>query len=373
MWPESSGGFGCGIWIWHGEVVSDEAASPAEASIPKLDKKKSIIAGIVTLVTLVIVFAGILPKLGNYSEAWDSVKNLSTVDKGALLLSVLVNLWVYVFPLMAAIPGLKYRPAFVVRQTSFTISNAVPAGGAVGLGVQYAMLAGYKVSSAAATTGIAITSVWSVFMTLGLPVLGVLMLVLTGEDPQQYLTAAILGLLAIGGAVLVFALILRSEELARKIGGLGQKLADPILHRMHKQVDLVQETVDFRSQIVGVVSKHWISITVSNLGMIFGQFLILFVAIRVIAGPRSASLTAAEAFAAFAISRLGTMIPLTPGGLGTVDAALTALLVAFGLDQNDALAATLVWRACSWVPQIFLGVITFLWWRRHSLKVPTSS
>ena len=48
------------------------------------------------------------------------------------------------------------------------------------------------------------------------------------------------------------------------------------------------------------------------------------------------------------------MIPLTPGGLGTVDAALTALLVAFGLDQNDALAATLVWRACSWVPQVFL-------------------
>jgi hypothetical protein len=57
-----------------------------------------------------------------------------------------VNLWVYVFPLMAAIPGLKYKPAFVVRQTSFTISNAVPAGGAVGLGVQYAMLASYKVS-----------------------------------------------------------------------------------------------------------------------------------------------------------------------------------------------------------------------------------
>jgi hypothetical protein len=35
------------------------------------------------------------------------------------------------------------------------------------------------------------------------------------------------------------------------------------------------------------------------------------------------------------------MIPLTPGGLGTVDAALTALLVvSFGMDQNDALAAT---------------------------------
>lgn len=354
-------------------MTDDATDASTQAQIPKLDKKKSLIAGAITLITLVIVFAGILPKLGNYSEAWTAITAMNSLEKGALLLAIAVNLWVYVFPLMPAIPGLKYRPAFVVRQTSFTISNAVPAGGAVGLAVQYAMLAGYRVSSAAATTGIAITSVWSVFMTLGLPVLGVLMLVITGQNAQQFLTAAILGLLAIGASVLVFALILRSEELARKVGGLGQKLADPILKRMHKDIDLVQETVDFRSQIVGVVSKNWLAITAANFGMIFGQFLILFVAIRSVAGPQSAGLTAAEAFAAFAISRLGTMIPLTPGGLGTVDAALTALLVAFGMDQNDALAATLVWRACSWVPQIFLGIITFLWWRRHSLKVPTGS
>ncbi|MCU0299129.1 MAG: hypothetical protein MUF33_11510, partial [Candidatus Nanopelagicales bacterium] len=235
--------------------MTDDAAVPdAEPEIPKLDKKKSIIAGVITVVTLIIVFAGILPKLGNYSAAWDSVQAMSNLDKASLLVAIIVNLWVYVFPLMAAIPGLKYNPAFVVRQTSFTISNAVPAGGAVGLGVQYAMLSGYKVSSAAATTGIAITSVWSLFMTLGLPVIGVLLLLLSGENPSQYLTAAIVGLVTIGGAILVFTLILRSEELARKIGAFGQKLANPVLHRMHKDYDVVQEVVDFRSQIVGVVS-----------------------------------------------------------------------------------------------------------------------
>lgn len=367
MWRASSGEYVSGIWIWHREPVTDEP-TVQQPEIPKLDKKKSLIAGAITIVTLIIVFAGILPKLGNYSEALDSVQGMTTWNKLALLLAIAVNLWVYVFPLMAAIPGLKYKPAFVVRQTSFTISNAVPAGGAVGLAVQYAMLAGYRVSSAAATTGIAITSVWSVFMTLGLPVLGVLLLLITGENPQQYLTAAIVGVVAIGGAVLVFALILRSEDLARKIGHLGQRLADPVLHRFHKQYDVVQEVVDFRTQIVGVVSKHWISITTSNLAMVFGQYLILFVSIRAVSDGRSAGLTAAEAFAAFAISRLGTMIPLTPGGLGTVDAALTALLVAFGMDENDALAATLVWRACSWVPQVFLGIGTFLWWRRGSVR-----
>ena len=371
----SLGEYESGIWIWHGDQVSNDAdAQPKDpAEIPKLDKKKSIIAGAITIVTLIIVFAGILPKLGNYSAAWDAVQNMANVYKAALVLAIIVNLWLYVFPMMPAIPGIKYRPSFVVRQTSFTISNAVPAGGAVGLGVQYAMLAGYKVSSAAATTGIGITSVWSLFMTLGLPVLGVLALLVGGDNPQQYLTAAIVGLLAIGGSVLVFALILRSEELARKIGGLGQKIANPVLHRLHKDIDVVQEVIDFRSQIVGVVSKHWIGITGSNLGMVFGQYLILFVAIRAVSDGRNTGLTAGEAFAAFAISRLGTMIPLTPGGLGTVDAALTALLVSFGMNQDDALAATLVWRACSWVPQIFLGVGTFLWWRRNAHKKPATA
>lgn len=353
--------------------ADDSTPTPAEPEIPKLDKRKSLIAGAITIVTLIIVFAGILPKLGNYSEAWDSVQAMGVGDKAALVAAIIINLWLYVYPLMAAIPGMKYKPAFVVRQTSFTISNAVPAGGAVGLGVQYAMLASYRVSSAAAATGIGITSVWSIFMTLGLPVIGVTLLYLTGEGNSQYVTAAVVGLVAIVGAVLVFALILRSEELAAKIGRIGQRIIDPVLHRFHKQYDLVQEVVDFRAQIVGVVSKHWLWITVSNFGMILGQFLILWVAIRAVSDGRSSALTFTEAFAAFAISRLGTMIPLTPGGLGTVDAALTALLVTFGMDQNDALAATLVWRASSWVPQVFLGVGTFLYWRRNVHRAPAAT
>jgi uncharacterized protein (TIRG00374 family) len=353
--------------------VTQPNPESAQPQIPALDKRKSIIAGAITLVTLVIVFAGILPKLGNYSDAWSSIQAMSTLELAALGVAIVVNIWLYVYPLMPAIPGLKYNPAFVVRQTSFMISNAVPAGGAVGVGVQYAMLAGYRVSPAASATGIAITSVWSVFMTLGLPVLGVVFLLLGGDGVGQYVTAALLGVAGIVGAVVVFALILRSESLARKIGAIGQRLADPLLHRFHKEVDVTAQILHFRNQIVGVVTKHWAAITASNFGMIFGQFLILFVAIRAVSDGRSSGLTAAEAFAAFAISRLGTMIPLTPGGLGTVDAALTGLLVAFGMDQNDALAATLVWRACSWVPQVFLGVGTFLWWRRNAHKRPVTT
>jgi uncharacterized protein (TIRG00374 family) len=70
-----------------------------------------------------------------------------------------------------------------------------------------------------------------------------------------------------------------------------------------------------------------------------------------------------EALAAFSFARVASAIPLTPGGLGTVDAALMALLTGFGASSSQALAADLVWRAATYVPQLLLGILTFLWWR----------
>jgi len=71
----------------------------------------------------------------------------------------------------------------------------------------------------------------------------------------------------------------------------------------------------------------------------------------------------AEALAAFSFARVASFIPITPGGLGTVDAALTALLTGYGATSSQALAADLMWRAATYLPQVLLGVLTFLWWR----------
>ena len=74
-------------------------------------------------------------------------------------------------------------------------------------------------------------------------------------------------------------------------------------------------------------------------------------------------MTWTEALAAFSFARVASFIPITPGGLGTVDAALAALLTGYGATSSQALAADLVWRAATYVPQVLLGSLTFLWWR----------
>lgn len=346
-------------------------ASALEQGPPRtvtLSKKKTIIGAIVTLVVLAVVFLGLIPKFGDYDVAFEAIKNMSAWWLLALSVSVIATILLYVLPYQAAIPGLRYSPAFVIRQTSYTISNAVPAGGAVGLALQYGMLYGYRVPGSVATTGIAVTSVWSIFITLGLPIFGVLAAVATGQVQQAWVVAGLVGLASIVAAVVVLWLILRSEKSALTVGRIATKIAHPITKRMKSTPDISDAIMQFRGEIVEVVRDRWVWITVSNILVSLAQFMILFVSIRAVGGDRSSGFTIWAAFAAFAISRLASMIPATPGGLGTVDAVLIGLLVTFGLDESVALAADLVWRAASFIPQVLLGVVTFVWWRARQAR-----
>lgn len=328
-----------------------------------LDRRRTVLGAVITIATLLIVFVGIIPKFGSYSDAWAEVQQMPVDALAALVASTVVMIMVYVWPYQAAIPGLAYRPGFVIRQTSFMISNAIPAGGAFGLALQYAMLSSYSVSVAAATAGIAVTSLWSMLMTLTLPVFGVLAALSTGQLEDRWVWVAVMGVVVTAATIIALWLILRSEASARAVGALGERMLKPVNRRRANPLNATAMVMDLRSSTVDVLSGHWLRVTLTNYLVVLSQFAVLWFAIQGVGGAQSAGLGLAEAFAAFALSRMASMIPITPGGLGTVDAALIALLVTFGLPQSTAIAATLVWRAASFVPQVVLGVGTFIYWR----------
>lgn len=316
-----------------------------------------------------------LPQFGDYSAAWEAIQNMETWHVALIGLATIGLILIYVLPYPAALPGLKYKPAFYTRQTSFMISNVIPGGGAWGLAVQYAMLSSYGVGPAPATATIGITSVWNTFITLALPVFGLLALLLIGEASTQAALVTLIGVVAIGVAVFVFALILRSEETARRIGRWADGVVAWAAGLINKEVDLRLDDaiVDFRNSIVGVVSDRWALITGANLFQQLTQFSVLAIAILAIQGGFGGEINLAEAFAAFAFGRLATFIPIPPGGLGTTDAIITGALTAFGMANGDALAAVLIWRAATYFPQVFIGIGTFLYWRREQSRKPASA
>lgn len=361
-----------GSWRLFGSKLLPMTNDPT-AAVPapkKSDKKKTIIGGIITLLVLILVFGIVLPQFGDYSEAWTAIQNMSTFALTILIVMTIVNIIVYVWPYQAAIPGLKYRPAFVIRQTSFMISNVVPLGGAFGLAVQYSMLGFYSVGAAEATAGIGITSTWNTFVTLSLPIFGSLGLVVIGQAQGAAFALAAVGLVVIGVVVWLFAAILRNQDSARKIGQYGERIVDWAygLFKKEPAFDVVDEVVHFRDSTVGVVSDGWLKITATSYLQQFMQFLILWAAVFAIQGGSNAPVTFIEAFVAFAFGRLTTFIPLPPGGLGTADAAMTAILVGFGAANNDALAAVMVWRALTYFPQVGIGIGTYLYYRGKQAK-----
>jgi uncharacterized protein (TIRG00374 family) len=341
--------------------ASDEAAPAARASPWRM-----VISAAVTVVVLVVVFFGVFPKVANYSEAWASIQEMPTAYVVALAVATLVNLLVYVWPMQAALPGLRYGPGFVVRQTSFAISNAVPAGGAVGLGVQYGMLESYGFGAGATASAIAIVSVFNLFAMLVMPVVGVLALLASGMVESTYVLMAVVGILAIGVAVVAFAMVLRSEDGARKVGGWADRLAGPVARRFAhgRSPDLTGKVLDFRTSVVDVMRTRWLLVSLSTLLLQLTSWAVLVLALRGLeAGAGGVAVTWNESLAAFSFARVASFIPITPGGLGTVDAALTGLLTRYGADSSQALAADLVWRAATYVPQVVLGAFTFLWRR----------
>jgi uncharacterized protein (TIRG00374 family) len=340
-----------------------------EVPKPKFGKQQ-IIATAITLIVLVIVFVVVLPQFGDYSEAWKAIQNMEAYQIGLIVIATIAMIVIYVTPYSAALPGLRFRPAFYTRQTSFMISNVIPGGGAWGLAVQFGMLSTYGVRAAPATATIGITSVWNTLVTLTLPVVAVTFLTVTGQSTSDQILATLIALAVVVVMIGAFILILRSEENARKIGRLGNKVLGGVskLIRRELDIDAVDAIVEFRLSIVDVVMDRWVLITLANVGQQLAQFFILYLAIVALQGGFDGPVTVGEAFAAFAFGRLATFIPVPPGGLGTTDAIINAMLTTFGMPNNDALAATLVWRAMTYFPQVIIGTITMLLWRRERNK-----
>jgi uncharacterized protein (TIRG00374 family) len=166
--------------------------------------------------------------------------------------------------------------------------------------------------------------------------------------------------------VVAFTMVLRSQRGARTVGHWADRLLDPLTRRLGhgRSFDLTGKLLDFRSSVVDVMRARWIQVMLSTLLLQLTSWAILVLALRGLeAGTGAVTVTWNESLAAFSFARVASFIPITPGGLGTVDAALAALLTGYGATSSQALAADLVWRAATYVPQVLLGILTFLWWR----------
>ena len=102
---------------------------------PKTPVWKRVVQALISLAIVVGIFAGVMPLIADYGDVFDTIRAMTSLEIGSLLVVGLWNLATYWFVLVAALPGLRLREAAVVNQASTAVSNTLPAGGAIGVGV----------------------------------------------------------------------------------------------------------------------------------------------------------------------------------------------------------------------------------------------
>lgn len=321
----------------------------------------------ISIVLVVVIFFFALPKIADFSQVWAEMKEMTWLELSTLLFMSLWNIVTYWFVMMAGLPGSNFWQTMKVNQASTAVSNTLPGGGAIGIGVTYGMYSNYGFKKQDISLQILVTGIWNNFVKLGMPVIALALLALEGSASGGLVVASIVGLAVLVGAIAAFAAILSSERLALTVGRKLQSIVNGIrkVARREPITSLAEATVRFRTDAIELIGKRWLRLTVSTVVSHLSLFFVLLLALRHV-GVSQQEVSTPAALAAFAFVRLISAIPITPGGLGVVELGATAALVAAGGNEAQVVAAVLIYRALTYLLPIPLGLAAYLKWRHRS-------
>jgi uncharacterized membrane protein YbhN (UPF0104 family) len=294
---------------------------------------------------------------------------LSWAQVALLVGAAAVNLASSWLPLVAALPGLTLGQAAVNNQATTSVANTVPGGGAVAVGLAYAMYRSWGFPPAGIARAVVLTGLWNVLAKLALPIVAVAVLAVAGGGSSALLVPALVGLAVLGGTVGLFGLVMWKQECARRIGSrLGAAVS--WLRGLARRPPVLgwgAMAVRFRGQSNALVARRWPALTVSTAANHLSLYLVFLLTVRLV-GIGGAEVSWAEVLWIFALARLLSAAPITPGGVGVVELTCLGGLVLAGGPQlrPEAVAAVLLFRLLSYAAPIPLGALAYVVWHRRA-------
>lgn len=321
---------------------------------------------------LVLLFVVIIPELGSLEEVWASMRSMSVASIVVLLIGALVIRVLLAAAYPPVIPGLSFMRSLIARESSSAVSNVIP--GPSGTATQYVVLRSWGVSTdrfAGATVSVSVITDALVFAGPGL---FMLVWVLAGQpaktSSQHEWLIGVIALAVTAVTVLLVVAIARSERLAALLGRIGQRCVNPIRRLLDKPriQTWPARARGLRADTLRLVRGH-----AAALGTcIGGAYLlngVLLVGCLWACGVTTAAMPMSMGLFLYAVGRLVTIVPITPGGVGVVEVVYTAVYVAvLGAEsQSTVVAGVLVYRALTYALPLLTGLISYIAWRilRH--------
>jgi uncharacterized protein (TIRG00374 family) len=134
--------------------------------------------------------------------------------------------------------------------------------------------------------------------------------------------------------------------------------------------DLPERLLAQRDRMKASFGRRWPAALTGAVGKVGFDYVALVCCLAALGARPDPSLV----LLAYIAGALLALIPVTPGGLGFVEAGLTGMLTAAGVGAQDALVATLAYRLVSfWLPLPAGGVAYVLFHRRYGPASEESS
>ena len=336
-----------------GSPQSSPVREPTVAMLRRKARRRAIARTFKVLATLAVVYFVIL----NIPGLRNAVDQLSDVKPGLLVVGLvleLIALFCYSVMTKAALgevgSHLSSWRLFRIQLSTRALSSLVPGGSAAGSALGYRMLTvsgvpGPDAGFAIATAGLASAIMLNLILWAGL----IVSIPVRGVNPL-YGSAAVAGIILMGIAVAIIIGLIegqaRSEKilrrLARRLKFNEDRAGEAVRHIGGRMQELSADRAMLRKLVL------WATL----------NWLIDAAALWVFIKSFGGNLVPDGLIIAFGLANVLAAIPITPGGLGIVEATYVPVLVGFGLPRATAVVGVVSYRIAQyWLPILFGGAM----------------
>ena len=330
---------------------------------------KRIVGYVISIVIVVAIFTWAIPKYADYHDVFSAIKTLTPLEFWSLLAATIFNLVTYWWANQAALPGLGIGKAAVLTQTTTSVANTLPAGGAIAIGLTYSILdswgfTGHERRPVRRRHG----DLEHLHQARASGAGARVPRAQRAPDPRvpRRPRSSASRSSASRSSCSRWCSAARPSRSGSATGSAGSCRGSARLLRKPPVEGWGDGAARFRRDTIALVRYRWIRLTWTTVLSQVALFFVLLLSLRHM-GVSESEVSTAEAFAVFAFSRLLSAVPITPGGVGLIDLGYIGGLTAFdSLEKAQIVAAVLLFRALTYGIQIPIGGFTYIIWRVKS-------
>lgn len=346
-------------------ATAPDSPTPSRSRVSRLvfNRRMVKLVGAVVIVALLYYsFFVLLPQEIDWSAVWGDLSALSLVQLVALVIAGLVTVVALGWTSRASLPGLNLAQGTESSATSQLTAFAFPPP--ADMAIRFAMYRTYGFTDEQSGVAVLIAMIARYLMAGVLPVLGLGLVLVTGQGSWTFLW----WFLGLGSAVAVTVWLLvtvaRSPAAAQRVGATLQRATAAVMHRFHRTppADLTDSVMRFGGRIATTLDTNTSALVASNFVWGMSNALVLLLTMR-FCGVDATTVPLASVVLATGLVMAVNLLPI-PGKDALIVPWLASVLDVTGQQAISALgAALLLYRVVTWLLPMPVGGITFFTWR----------